>query len=232
VPAILTDNGRSILAGTLALVLFVSLLPLYSWMQTTDSQLALLINADRGAWFTVVMVAASRYGRDYFWVGVVALMLIFGTKKTKLDAIELAMLFAVGIFAGEVLKQLVYEPRPFEVLQSIVLRVPEQHDSSFPSGHALIVGVGATFALVKFRKKSIAIMLALEAAVVAYSRIYVGMHFPLDVIAGICLGVAIVLLGFSFLDQRIEDLLTKFAQLVRSANRIVNSRWSVGKDPE
>jgi membrane-associated phospholipid phosphatase len=162
------------------------------------------------------MVVASLYGRDYFWPGVVAVMLIFGSKKTKVDAIELAILFVAGILTGEVLKDLINKPRPFEILLNIVTRVPREYDSSFPSGHALIVTIGATFALLKFNKKSIAIALALEASVVAYSRIYVGMHYPLDVMAGVCFGAAIAILGVSLLDQRVEPVLERITQFAKA----------------
>lgn len=188
-------------AGLLALVFFVTIFLLYDWARPADSQLALLMNADRGAAFTAIMVVASLYGRDYFWPGVVAVMLIFGSKKTKFDAVELAILFAAGILTGEALKYLINQPRPFEILLNVVARVPREYDSSFPSGHALIVTIGATFALLKFNKKSIALALALEASVVIYSRIYVGMHYPLDVMAGVCIGAAIAFLGVSILDQ-------------------------------
>jgi membrane-associated phospholipid phosphatase len=206
----------TLLAGVLALGFFISLFFLYDSAQATDSQLALLMNADRGTAFTAVMVAASRYGRDYFWAGIVAVMLIFGKKETKLDAIELAILLIAGIFAGEVLKHLIYKPRPFETLLNIVTRVPKEYDSTFPSGHALIVTIGATFALLKFHEKSIALALTLEASVVAYSRVYVGMHYPLDVIAGMCIGAAIAFLGVSFLDHRVEVLLERITQSARA----------------
>ena len=93
-------------AGLLALAFFVTIFLLYEWARPADSQLALLMNTDGGAAFHPLMVAASLYGREYFWVGVVGVMLIFGSKKTRLDAVELAILFTVGILTGEVLKYL------------------------------------------------------------------------------------------------------------------------------
>ena len=110
----------SLSAGLLALMFFITLFLLYEAARAADSQLALLMNADRGAAFTAVMVAASLYGRDYFWPGVVAVMLIFGSKRTKVDAIELAILFVAGILTGEVLKDLINKPRPFEILLNII----------------------------------------------------------------------------------------------------------------
>src|SRR4029077_2054867 len=81
---------------------------------------------------------------------------------------------------------------------------------SYPSGHATIVSAGAAIALSLFRdsKRKVAISLALaaETALVCISRVYVGGHYPLDVVGGILLGV-----GVSFL----------FVAATRQAERIM-----------
>ena len=81
----------------------------------------------------------------------------------------------------------------------------------------MIVAAGATVALTELyrnpsaRMKAVAIALALEASVVCISRIYVGAHYPLDVLGGILLGGGMSLL---FLSQatRIEYLLITIAR--------------------
>lgn len=207
----------TVLAAIVALGLFLGLIFLYDPGQAPDSELALAMNADRGIVVTTIMVAASRYGREYFWAGIVAVMLIFSKNETKIKAIELAILFAVGVVAGEVVKQLIVKPRPFKTIAELVTRVPKDYDSSFPSGHAIIVTIGATFALLKFEKKSIAVLLTLEASIVAYSRIYVGMHYPLDVVGGIFLGSAIAFLGVFFLNKKIVVFVEEIVRFVSSS---------------
>jgi undecaprenyl-diphosphatase len=180
--------------------------------QTADAQLAVSINqAYLGSAIGALMVVAAEYGREYFWIPVVAVMLIFGDRRTKFLAMELAILFLVGIALGETLKIVAYRARPFVGIETITTRVPTDLDSSFPSGHVLIVTIGAAFSLLKFRKRLVSLLLSLEAAIVCYSRVYVGVHYPLDVVAGVLLGIGIVGIGLALLEGSIEAPLMKIS---------------------
>ena len=98
-------------------------------------------------------------------------------------------------------------------------------DSSFPSGHALIVAGGAAIAFL-FLRKRYSIPLVIEAALVSYSRVYVGVHYPTDVIAGVVLGVAIAFIIYSILINnkyfsKLYDITdTVYKKILRSARLI------------
>lgn len=204
-----------LMAGAVSTVLFVliAILVFSGISQSVDSHLALLMNAGLGISFSSFMVLATAYGREYFWIAIVALMLLLGDKKTKILAVELAALFIIGIAVGEVLKYTVYRARPYETIAGIRLRVAGDSDSSFPSGHALIVSIGSAFVLLRFKHKLIAIALTLEAAIVCYSRVYVGMHYPLDVVAGIFIGAAVVFFGLFVIENFLSGLVSSIAGL-------------------
>jgi undecaprenyl-diphosphatase len=204
------------LVSTLGFVV-LSALVFSNLTQAADAQLALAINhAGLGAALTALMVWAAEYGREYFWIPVVGVMLILGSRRTKLLAMELAVLFIVGIALGELLKIAVFRPRPFESIHTIITRVPTDLDSSFPSGHALIVTIGAAFSVLKFRKKVVGLLFVLEAAIVCYSRVYVGMHYPLDVVGGILLGIVIAGVGLFIIERYLGPPLTKIASIATS----------------
>ncbi|HEU5278812.1 MAG TPA: phosphatase PAP2 family protein [Gaiellaceae bacterium] len=67
--------------------------------------------------------------------------------------------------------------------------VPVPHDASFPSGHAATSFAAATILVFSFPR--LAPFLYLLAAAVAFSRVYVGVHYPLDVVGGALLGVLV-----------------------------------------
>ncbi len=212
--------------GSLALFLIVTFLVVTKITESWDANLAASINGyNLGASMTSLMIYASEYGREYFWIPIVAILLAFGQRDTKILAIELAVVFAVGIIAGDLMKFLYFRERPFLALPGLIQpRGLPDTDSSFPSGHAIIVSIGAIFVLGKFRRKGIAVLLTLEAALVCYSRVYLGMHYPLDVLAGIFLGAFIVYCGVFFLERW-----TPFRKLVNAvaslAMKIVRIGW-------
>ena len=134
-------------------------------------------------------------------------------KAVGFFCLYMALIYGVnaGVYSG--IKQLFHRSRPF-VQQTVILRVSPTtgwglpNDSSFPSGHACSAFMIATLLAERFRRRRY-IFYGL-ATLVALSRIYLGVHYPSDVIVGACLGLIItwLMLRFRPLRNRIthEDL--------------------------
>ena len=202
--------------GLFVVYIIIAILVFSGATQAFDAKLAELINSYQGATFTSLMVDASLYGREYFWTAIVLLMLVFGNRNTKLLAVELAALFIVGIIAGEIAKNIAFRERPYAKLVGLItLHVSPDTDSSFPSGHAIIVSIGAFFVLTKFKPgwkaRAVALLLTLEAVIVCYSRIYVGVHYPLDVLAGVLLGGSVVFVGIYLIERYLPRIFLRIA---------------------
>lgn len=112
------------------------------------------------------------------------------TKKYRKYGIFLLAGLAVGVLTGNIiLKPLIARPRPCWIDQSVALLIATPTDFSFPSGHTLSSVIGATV-LTKANPKFGIAAIPL-AALIAFSRLYLYVHYPTDIIAGAALGVVI-----------------------------------------
>jgi len=120
----------------------------------------------------------------------------------------------------------VNESRPYASLPDILVLATPTTDPGFPSDHAMVAGaVTAGLFLVDRRLGWVA---AAAAALMAFSRLYIAAHYPLDVVVGLLLGAAVSLAGYFLLrrvllrlvlalqDTRLRPLLTTSAQGVGS----------------
>ncbi|MEM3671080.1 MAG: phosphatase PAP2 family protein [Thermoprotei archaeon] len=206
--------NKHIWPATLAAVAYVLFsLVLVSVGENFSANRALFewINSNQLTVLNPVMVDATKYGREYFWIPVVALLWIFGKEKGRRSAFIIACAFIVAIVIGLLSKTVFAQPRPFEILSDVKVLVSRPSDYSYPSGHAVIVSTGAIAALLTLPKK-ISLPLVFEAVLVSYSRVYVGVHWPADVVGGWLLGLfcAEAILWFS---PRLEPLF-QFAERV------------------
>lgn len=144
-----------------------------------------LINYHQVTYLNPFFVFFSKYGREYVWIPLTAILLIF--KKTRRIALILAASFIVTIILGEASKIIMAQLRPFYYVSPDYLLVPKPSDYSYPSGHALIVSDGA-LVLYKTSPKWLWIPFLIEALIVSYSRVYVGVHWPIDILGGWLLG--------------------------------------------
>jgi undecaprenyl-diphosphatase len=121
----------------------------------------------------------------------------WGVFALTLIAVALADWSAMG------LKALIDRPRPPLRYAEPKTLVAVPHDASFPSGHAATSFAAAT--MLAFAFPRLAPFLYLLAAAVAFSRVYVGVHYPLDVIGGAALGVLVAIALRRLLEDRLRS---------------------------
>jgi undecaprenyl-diphosphatase len=120
-----------------------------------------------------------------FWILLAVVFLCF--RKTRKIGITMGIALIFGlIFGNLLLKPLTARIRPYDFDPSIVLLIPPEHEFSFPSGHTLASFEGAVSVFLYRKKWGIPALIL--AALIAFSRLYLMVHYPIDIIVGLILG--------------------------------------------
>ena len=144
-----------------------------------------------GDWFMPMVSSLGNVG--IFWIMLSAAFLAF--KKTRKCGVLILFSMLLCFIAGNMfLKNWVARPRPCWLEPSVPLLIPMPEDFSFPSGHTMHGFAAATAIFLHFRKAGV--MAFILAAVIAFSRMYLFVHFPTDILAGLIIGTGIALLVY------------------------------------
>ncbi len=134
-----------------------------------------------------------------FWI-VLAIVLLF-FKKTRMAGAAMGLALIFGLVIGNItLKPLIGRIRPYDFNPDVVLLVEKLSDFSFPSGHTLASFEGAGVLMMTHRK-TLGYPALVLAVIIAFSRLYLYVHYPSDVLVGILLGLV-----FAYAAVRIVNL--------------------------
>ena len=131
-----------------------------------------------------------------FWIAC-AVILLF-TKKYRKTGLGMGAALILGlIVCNMILKPWVARIRPYDLQEqlgnTIPLLIERQHDFSFPSGHTIASFEAAT--VLMLHNKKLGIPALILACLIAFSRLYLYVHYPTDVITSVILGTAFGFLG-------------------------------------
>ena len=121
------------------------------------------------------------------WI-VLGAVLLLPVKTRRLGVLILLSLAIEALCCNVILKPLVDRARPFSLVPIEQMLIAAPLDPSFPSGHT-----GAAFAVVSalyFAKNKLWLPVGILAVLISFSRLYLYVHYPSDVFAGILLGIA------------------------------------------
>lgn len=153
----------------------------------------------RNPFLDSVMVFITTLGdKGMIWIAATISLLLF--KKTRKIGVMSALALTASLLVNnELLKNLVQRPRPFMTFTELTTVIPRPGQFSFPSGHS-----SASFAaaVVYYRNlpKKYGVPALVLAALIAFSRLYVGVHYPTDVLAGALVGTTLAIVMEYFVD--------------------------------
>lgn len=139
-----------------------------------------------------------------FWIGVAVLLLFFA--KYRKTGFSMGMALVLGLAVCNItLKPLVARIRPYDLQlqefgREITLLIKAQSDFSFPSGHTIASFEACT--VLMLHDKRMGIPATVLAILIAFSRLYLYVHYPTDVLVSLVLGILFGLLG-NFLVNKI-----------------------------
>ncbi|MBP3807481.1 MAG: phosphatase PAP2 family protein [Eubacterium sp.] len=143
---------------------------------------------------------------NFGWFWIVLCIVLIAVKKTRpIGIIAATALVASLLIVNGIIKPVVSRTRPFVSIEELTLITRKPLDSSFPSGHtssAFVVSCAITWCL-SGKKKWIGVILIIIASLIAFSRLYLGAHYPTDVIAGLLLGITISVVTYFALRKKV-----------------------------
>lgn len=155
-----------------------------------DRDLFTWVVEHRVAWLNWLFVALSAAGTAaLLWIGLAPVLALWARRPVLATTLLTALTVWTADVLAALLKGAFDRERPHRVLEVAEPLLRWDSGSSFPSGHAATSAAGAVVLTYLLGRGGWA--LGLLAAGVAFSRVYIGVHYPLDVLAGALLGVGV-----------------------------------------
>ncbi len=163
-------------------------LPVLDWIQA---------NLQSELMDTVMPIVTLLGDAGIFWIAWAVLLLFF--PKTRKIGLGMGFALILGLLVCNVtLKPMIMRPRPYDFQEAefgviINLLIERQHDFAFPSGHTIASFEAATVLLKNSKKMGIPAMIL--AVIIAFSRLYLYVHYPTDVIFSVFAGILFAFIG-------------------------------------
>lgn len=159
----------------------------------------------------VAMPIITLFGDDgIFWIAIAVILMI--SKKYRKIGVGMAFALIMGLIVCNItLKPLIQRPRPYDFQMEhfgveIPLLVARMHDFSFPSGHTIASFEACT--VLMLGNKKMGIPATILAVLIAFSRMYLYLHYPTDVIFSVIVGSLFGILGY-FLAGKVMPTIEK-----------------------
>ena len=175
--------------------------------------------AKHTSWLHGLMVDYAKYGVGLFVV-LIAVGAWLGWRQRSPRTFAAASWAGAGTLLAVAINQpivnSVAEKRPYVSLQHVELLISRSNDYGFPSDHATMAGAVAMGLLLADRRLGVISWVA--AVLLAFSRVYVGAHYPQDVLAGLALGAVVTGLGWLLVRRPAEWLVVRVVPGMRSTS--------------
>lgn len=135
------------------------------------------------------------------WIAFIVIFL--STKEYKKVGKVMVVGFILNLIIVNILLKNIFDrPRPFQVVGNFDLLIPPLNDGSFPSGHSSYAFTFFAIILFMIKSKSLKIFTGVLAFLITFSRLYLYVHFPTDVLVGSLIGFLLGVLAIKIYDSK------------------------------
>ncbi|MGL5615220.1 MAG: phosphatase PAP2 family protein [Sarcina sp.] len=172
-----------------------------------SSTLYFMQNHIQNPYLNPIMVFITNLGdMGFIWI-LISVILLF-IKKFRIVGILMLCSLALNTILGEgLLKNLIQRPRPFNTLPGLHLLITAPQSFSFPSGHTSSAFACAIILGYYIRKSLIPSLIL--AFLIGFSRVYLTVHYPSDVLAGMLLGIFSAFITIYVYEKKIKKIKTR-----------------------
>jgi len=154
----------------------------------------LWVRAHATPWLDAIMGGISYLGTEYFYLP--ALCFLYWCIDAA-GTLRLFVLFLCSFYLRDAVKEIARVPRPFQVHPQLQARFTETAEGfAFPSGHAVDSTVFWGYLAISMRKRWLYVVAPAMVVLIGFSRLYLGLHWPRDVLWGLVFGLVILGLGY------------------------------------
>lgn len=184
-----------------------------AWLQQLDEQaLRWIAETLRTPFADPIVTAYTSLGNSGWAFILLGLVLLIFRRTRKAGASALSGMVLGLLVTNLTLKPLVSRPRPWVVMKDFVTLVTSSDPNSFPSGHTCAAFAFAAALCAALPRKWAKAATLIAAALMGCSRLYVGVHFPSDVLAGALVGTLCGLAGAWIVERVVTRLQTRKAE--------------------
>ncbi len=156
-------------------------------LQFDSSILLWMQDSLRGAADPIVKVITHLGDKGILWIALTLVLLAF--RKTRRLGVFCMVSMLIGLLVTNlVIKNWVARVRPYELIDGLQRIIEAQHDYSFPSGHTTN-SLACAWVLFRRAPKKYGVTALVLAILISLSRLYVGVHYPTDVLGGAVIGI-------------------------------------------
>ena len=174
------------------------------WIQSIDTGILLFIQehmrneAFHGFWRAITFLGSA----GWFWLALAVILLI--PKKTRKAGFTALLSMGIGALISNVfLKNAVARIRPYDAVETIVPLVGKLSDYSFPSGHTC-ASFASAFVYYRLLPRKYGILTMILAVLISFSRLYLGVHYPTDVLGGFFIGLLSSILAYQIVESYLK----------------------------